>query len=288
LTVTLFLALALGNVWGALIAPRHRVMALLLGGAAIFAPLFVSRDWPVFRTVAAFATAASYLRVVQVARDSTGTTPESRVLSVVTLVIDPRRVASHRVPRRLDVVRFAVATLEIGVAVCVFLSPYPKTFGLVRMAAGATSAYFIVEGMARLMEALCALAGLDPGPLHDAPIRARTVGEFWGRRWNRAVSIWLGEQAFRPAAKRFGAPVGVLAAFGASALLHAVPVWIALDVRHAVPMGAFFLLHGGIVLLESKLRVQKWAPALGHLWTVGVFAVTLPLFAEPLLASLGR
>jgi hypothetical protein len=71
-------------------------------------------------------------------------------------------------------------------------------------------------------------------------------------------------------------------------VLHFVPIWIAYDWQHAVAMGAFFLLHGGIVIVESKLGVARWPRIAGRAWTLGLFAITLPLFVEPMLGSLGR
>jgi hypothetical protein len=246
----------------------------------------LSRDGPITRTVIAFGFAAGFLRVIQIVRRPTQTTIGGRVLSVLTLVIDPRRLVRTEPAVRLDL--FAAGVIEIGLAVALFLAPYSRTPGAFRTLVGGVSAYLIVEGVARLIESLVALAGVDAGPLHDAPIRARTVAEFWSRRWNRAIHIWLNEHAFRPTAIRFGGAMGVMAAFGASALLHFIPIWIACDLRHGLMMGSFFLLHGGVVIAESKLGVARWPRALGHMWTLGVFAITAPLFVEPMLVSLGR
>jgi hypothetical protein len=52
-------------------------------------------------------------------------------------------------------------------------------------------------------------------------------------------------------------------------------------------MGAFFVIHGVVVVIEAKLGAARWPRAIGHVWTLGVFAITAPLFVEPLLQSLG-
>jgi Membrane bound O-acyl transferase family len=286
-----FFGLSLGNLLGALVVSRSRVAALLLGLVSIVAPLELSRDWPIFRTFVAFGFAAGYLRVLQLVWSTDGTTTSSRVLAVTCLIIDPRR--TKRLPHVVKVDAFVAGAVEMAVAAGLFLMPNPVHAegwqrSALRILLGGCSAYFIVEGVARFVEGLVGVFGVDAGPFHDAPIRARTVGDFWGRRWNRAIHAWLSEFAFRPTAKRIGAAMGILAAFGASALLHAIPITVALDWSHAVPMGAFFLLHGVIVLVESWLGVSRWPHVLGHMWTLGVFAVTMPLFVDPLLASLGR
>ena len=277
--------MSLGNLGAALVVARSRVLALALGVFSVLAPLCLSRQWPLFRTVVAFAFAAGYLRVVQLAYSTAGATTGSRVLAVTCLLIDPRRVV--RVPPKLELRELIVGSVEIAIATVLFYLPrYPSGYGGTLL--GACSAYFVVEGMARVAQTLVAAFGVEAGPFHDAPILARTVGEFWARRWNRAVHRWLSEWVFRPAARRVGVAGGVLAAFGASALLHAIPIWIALDLEHGLWMGSFFVLHGGIVVAESRLQVARWPRWAGHAWTLGVFAATLPLFVNPLLASLGR
>ena len=281
-----FSLMSCGNLLGALVVARSRVLALLLSGMCVVSPIFLSRDWPIFRTVCAFGFAAGFLRVVQLARSTAGTTLGSRVLSTVFLVIDPRRGVA-RLPKTLRLGSFAAGIVEMGVAVALFLW-LDRLSGAARVLVGGTSAYFIVEGVARFVEGLVAAFGVDAGPFHDAPIRARTVGEFWSRRWNRAIHVWLNEHAFRPTAKRVGVALGVLAAFGASALLHAIPIWVAFDLRAGLVMGAFFLIHGVIVIIESRLGVARWPRFAGHAWTLGLFAVTAPLFVQPMLASLGR
>jgi hypothetical protein len=44
----------------------------------------------------------------------------------------------------------------------------------------------------------------------------------------------------------------------------------------------FFLLQGVFILLERRLRVARWRPALAHVWTVALLVLSSPLFIEPL------
>ena len=286
----LFFVMAFGNLLGALIVTRSRAAAVALASLSVMAPVALTREWPIFRTVVAFGFAAGFLRVVQLAHDVSGTTVGSRVLAVTCLIIDPR---VGRVPRSFKVDKLVAGAFEIAFAVALFLLPYPAhpvdwQHEALRVLVGACSAYFVVDGVARVAETIVSAFGLDAGPFHDDPIRARTVGEFWSRRWNRAVNAWLREFTFRPTAKRVGVAAGVLAAFGTSALLHGIPIAVAFDWKPAIPMTGFFLLHGVIVIVESRLGVARWPRAMGHVWTLAVFAVTAPLFVDPLLGSLGR
>ncbi len=291
MSVLLFFLMGAGNLTGALVAPRDRpepvrsVLALALGVLSVLAPSQVSPEWPIFRTVMAFGFAAGYLRVVQIVWRPRGWTTNARVLSILTLVLDGRRVVRIAPAFRAWLFGFGVA--ECATAVALFLM-VPKGPPVFRTFVGGASAYCVVEGFARIVEGVLSACGVDAGPLHQAPIMSRTVGEFWSRRWNRAISTWLSENAFRPAARRGGIAAGVMAAFGVSALLHFVPIWVAFELRYAIMMGSFFLVHGVVVIVESKLGVPRWPRALGHTWTLAVFAITAPLFVEPMLRSLGR
>ncbi len=280
-----------GNLVGALIAPRERGgprawAALVLGLPSLVAAHWIPKDWPVFRTVAAIGLTAGYYRLIAITLR-----PRSpmlgRAFSVALPIVEPRRVSSTPRTFRIDLV--IAGAFETAAAVFLFqcAKTYPRDAIAMRALVAGVSTYFIADGTTRLVEATTRAIGVDIGPLHDAPILARTVGEFWSRRWNRSVSAWLAEFAFRPAAKKFGVAIGVLAAFGASAVLHFIPICVAYDPKWACAMAAFFVIHGVVVVIEAKLGAARWPRAIGHVWTLGVFAITAPLFIEPLLQSLG-
>src|SRR5262249_31007781 len=58
--------------------------------------------------------------------------------------------------------------------------------------------------------------------LWDCPIAATSLGDFWGRRWNRIVSGFLREVIFHPVARRRGAQVALLAVFLYSGFYHEI------------------------------------------------------------------
>ncbi|HEY1956120.1 MAG TPA: MBOAT family protein [Polyangiaceae bacterium] len=306
----LFAPLVFGNVIGAIVAPRgargarnvgRSAAALACGAAGVVGPHFVPEYFAIVRTVLAFATTAAFFRLVEILRH-----PESplgaRVLATAFPVVGVRSFAPHAAEARLD--DFIVGGLFASFAIALFLvagtfppaAPYSGLPSAMRTLVGGTSAYFMVDAGARLTRATFAALGFDPGRLHDAPILARSVTEFWGRRWNRTIHVWLDENAFRPAmraARRrtrnrsLSLAAGVLAAFGASAILHGVPMLVVYP-SYAAPMTAFFLLHGLIVVFEARLGVARWPALAAHAWTLGIFALTAPLFVEPLLRAMGK
>ena len=109
------------------------------------------------------------------------------------------------------------------------------------------------------------------------PAASRTLGEFWGRRWNLAFHAVAREFVFRPVARRWGGAAGILATFLFSGLLHELLLSVPVGGGYGLPTG-YFLLHGLLVLAERRwgLSSRIWAlfwvlapaPLLFHPWFV--------------------
>ncbi|MBI3857413.1 MAG: hypothetical protein HY293_17135 [Planctomycetes bacterium] len=116
------------------------------------------------------------------------------------------------------------------------------------------------------------------------PAASRSLGEFWGRRWNLAFHAVARDFVFRPVARRWGAAAGILATFLFSGLLHEVLLSLPAGGGYGLPT-AYFALHGLLVLAERRwsLGGRAWtlfwvlapAPLLFHPWFVK--AIILPL-----------
>ena len=266
----------------------RRVVPLPFGVASVLSPIFAPGLWPFLRTCIAFALAGSFLRLVEIVRKPETFDLRKRVINVVFPFIDARHLGKGTVGVRTTPI--VIAALEMAIAVVLFLwlgdfpkaRPYSGVIDIERTLIGGTSAYFFVDATGRGLHGVIESFGVAIPKPHDHPIVSRSLAEFWGKRWNRAVGKWLHDNAFRPATARFGVAVGVMAAFMTSAILHFVPMWMVANLRAACWMGAFFVLHGVLVLVESKLRVA------GRALTIGVFVVTAPMFVEPMLEALGR
>lgn len=148
---------------------------------------------------------------------------------------------------------------------------------------GGLFAYATFEMVAQALTGLYRALGVTLPKLHDDPVLSRTVGEFWGRRWNLVVHEMLREHCFLPLARRRRVRLGAAAAFGASALLHFWITFVPLGLGWAALMALFFLLQGVALLLENWWRVSRWRRPLQHAWTVTWVLGTSPLLVEPLL-----
>jgi hypothetical protein len=167
---------------------------------------------------------------------------------------------------------------------------------LVEVAIGAAGVHRLIVGIAEAV-------GRHPvAGLQDHPLRAASLSEFWSSRWNRLVQRNLERAFFRPVGRRGrgkgdarrGQPRrsarAVLAAFGASGVMHAIAVG---DLAHpretALPAAAvmtFFLLHGALVSAERALGLGRAARTQrGLMWarlrTLALFALLSPLLLDP-------
>jgi alginate O-acetyltransferase complex protein AlgI len=144
-------------------------------------------------------------------------------------------------------------------------------------------------GIFNLLAGAWRLAGIDARPLFRAPLRSRSLTEFWGRRWNLAFSEMTAIAVYRPLATPVGRPVATAAAFVASGLLHELAISLPVLAGFGLP-SLYFTLQGGLMLVERALEragrpVHRW-PWLGRAWTFGWLVLPLPiLFHRPFLAG---
>ena len=157
---------------------------------------------------------------------------------------------------------------------------------IVRWTCGALFFYCLAEAVEGFVRGFYRLMGIRFPKQHRTPILSRTLQEFWGFRWNRAVGTWLHHHCFLPWAHQNKPTVGLICAFTVSALFHAYFTWVAVGLPLALSMGSFFLFQGTVMLCERKLHVTHWAPLPTRLWTISLILVPSPLFVEPILRML--
>jgi alginate O-acetyltransferase complex protein AlgI len=121
---------------------------------------------------------------------------------------------------------------------------------------------------------------VDAAPIMDAPLRATSVAEFWGRRWNGAFNHLALGLVFRPVARRAGVVAGTVSAFAVSGLVHELVISLPAGAGYGLPT-AYFLLQGVAVLAQRKTAALRGAVS-GWLFTMLVVAgPSLWLFHPP-------
>jgi alginate O-acetyltransferase complex protein AlgI len=142
-------------------------------------------------------------------------------------------------------------------------------------------------GIFTVATGLWRLAGVDVRPLFRAPLAARSLENFWSRRWNVAFTEMTTIGIYRPLSSRLGRTSATGAAFVASGLLHELAISVPVLAGFGLPL-AYFVLHGALVLTERSLErkgraVSGWG-GWAHVWVLGCLILPAPiLFHRPFL-----
>lgn len=117
--------------------------------------------------------------------------------------------------------------------------------------------------------------GVPVEKLFRAPLRARSVSEFWSRRWNIGFSEMISLVVYRPLRRHAGPGVALAGSFLASGLLHELAISVPVGAGYGLPT-AYFLIHGALVGIERKMARPP-----GQLWTIFWLAAPMPLLFHP-------
>lgn len=113
-------------------------------------------------------------------------------------------------------------------------------------------------------------AGVVAQPLMQSPIRATSLSEFWGKRWNLGFRQLTHGLVFQPVRRRFGTAAATLAAFFVSGLIHDFVISFPAGGGYGLPT-AYFVLQGVGVLVERSeagLRLKIGQGFRGWLFTL--------------------
>ena len=106
-------------------------------------------------------------------------------------------------------------------------------------------------GLFLLLSCTWRTLGVDAQPLMDSPLLATSIGEFWGRRWNRAFRDLTSRFLFRPLLRPLGTRGGLLIGFIASGLIHELVISVPAQGGYGGPT-LFFAIQGLAILLSRS------------------------------------
>jgi alginate O-acetyltransferase complex protein AlgI len=180
--------------------------------------------------------------------------------------MDPAPFGERRTSDGLRLAAWGLAKMAVGMALLAW-APHP----LVVLVGIGLLVHF------GLCDVLCGLwrrAGVPVERLFVNPAASRTLGEFWGRRWNLAFHAVAKRWVFLPVARRWGTSAALAATFLASGLIH--------DLLLSVPAGGgygfptlYFTIQGLGVWLERR---YGWV---SRIWALGVVILPAPLLFHP-------
>jgi predicted DCC family thiol-disulfide oxidoreductase YuxK len=168
----------------------------------------------------------------------------------------------------------AIARILLG-AVLLFglarFAPHPLLAGWIGMLGMILVSHFGIFALLAIVWQAC---GTNVRPIMDAPLKSKTLGEFWGRRWNGAFNQLAFEIVFRPVARSTGPILGAIAAFLASGLIHELVISLPARAGYGLPT-AYFLLQGcGIIIQHRVPRIRHGMAG----QFVTAFIVAVPAF----------
>jgi hypothetical protein len=116
-------------------------------------------------------------------------------------------------------------------------------------------------GLFQLLSLVFRNAGIDAAPLMNEPLKARSVAEFWNKRWNTAFNQLANRLTFRKVVGKIGVTAAVLLTFAVSGLVHDLVISIPAGGGYGLPT-VYFLIQGIAVVVERS-SVGR-AIGLGH------------------------
>jgi len=163
----------------------------------------------------------------------------------------------------------------------------PPRLPLLRGWIGMTGLIFFLHfGTFHLLSVLWRKAGVNAEPIMQCPVVAKTVGEFWSKRWNRGFNNLVHDYIFEPLHGRLGVPQAMLLTFLASGLIHEAAISVPARAGYGLPT-IYFLSQGAAILVQRSRfgrRAGLRRGVLGRVFTV--FVVAAPaywLFPPPFI-----
>jgi len=177
---------------------------------------------------------------------------------------------------------WAVAQTAIGFWILLGLAPlvvrsHPLVTGWLTMAGVVSILHF---GLSQLLSLAWRTAGINARHIMHKPLLARSLSDFWGRRWNLAFRDLAHRFVFQPLAPRIGGGWATMAVFLVSGVIHDVVISLTARGGWGLPT-LYFLIQGAAVLLERS-RVGKRA-GLGRGFVGWLFAAVVVLTPAGLL-----
>lgn len=166
----------------------------------------------------------------------------------------------RRRPREVPLTRWLSAlavTIFGAITVWGLARAVPATQPLWQGWIGMIGGIFLLHfGLFRLLAFAWQARGVDARPIMENPMLARSLGELWGRRWNRGFNDLVRRHSFSPLVPRLGVTAAMLATFLVSGLIHDLVIAVPARTGFGLPT-AYFLLQGlGVIFEKLKLGRQ--------------------------------
>jgi alginate O-acetyltransferase complex protein AlgI len=161
-----------------------------------------------------------------------------------------------------------------------FVASWPLIAGWLTMIAIVSILHF---GVSHFLSLAWRMAGVNARHIMDKPLYAKSLADFWGRRWNLAFRDLMHKLVFQPLAPQLGVAWATLAVFLVSGLIHDGVISFAAGAGFGLPT-LYFLIQGIAVLMEHSRvgrRIGLGRGIIGRLFAAAVIVVPVGLLFHP-------
>ena len=192
---------------------------------------------------------------------------------------------------------FAVAKVVFGALLLWIATPrippnQPLLTGWVAMVGLIFLLHF---GLFHLLTLAWRAAGVDAPIMMHNPVAARSLSEFWGKRWNRDFRVLAHELVFKPTFRTLGPQGAMFLVFLLSGLVHDLVISLPARAGWGLPTAYFLLQFAGILFEGSPLgkRLGLSRGKRGWLFTLIItagpaFALFHPAFVMSIILPFAR
>jgi predicted DCC family thiol-disulfide oxidoreductase YuxK len=150
-------------------------------------------------------------------------------------------------------IEFAFATLKILFGSVLIWFATPRALAVNPLLAGWTGmvglVFILHFGLFHMLALIWRANGIRVTPLMRAPLLSRSLGEFWGKRWNTAFNRLAAQFLFRPMHRAIGASAASMLVFLVSGLVHDLVISVPARGGYGLPT-LYFLAQGAGTLFE--------------------------------------
>jgi hypothetical protein len=259
------------------------------------AAVWISTNWPAWGQLWLMAVAIyagfKWLTFATSKSARTASWPKSLGYLFLWTGMDAEAFFGSRAPEnplRWSEWAWSIAQLSIGFLLFVGIAPHlvdshPIVAGWVVMTGIVSILHF---GVSHLLSLIWRSFGINARHIMDKPMLARSVSDFWGRRWNLAFRDLMHRFVLRPLAPMIGVAWATVAVFVVSGLIHDAVISLTANGGWGLPT-LYFMLQAGAVFVERSSLGQRIG--LGHGFVGWLFAfavIALPaglLFHAPFI-----
>ena len=148
-----------------------------------------------------------------------------------------------------------------------FQAVHPLVAGWIGMTGVVLSLHF---GLFQLLALAWQQFGVNAQPIMRQPLRAVSLTEFWGRRWNAAFHFLAQDLVFRPMLRRVGPAGATFTVFLLSGVIHELVISLPARGGYGLP-SMYFAIQGLGVIFERTPTARRFG--LGHGWRGWMFTV---------------